>query len=61
MAATMPASGRPAGTYTLNVTAKDASGQTIAVSTETEGTVDSVDMTEESAAAQDRRQGLHDG
>ena len=35
----------PAGTYTLNVTAKDASGQTIAVSTETEGTVDSVDMT----------------
>lgn len=36
---------QPAGTYTLNVTAKDASGQTLAVSTETEGTVDSVDMT----------------
>ena len=34
------------GTYTLSVTAKDASGQTIAVSTETEGTVDSVDMTQ---------------
>ena len=33
------------GTYTLSVTAKDANGQTIAVSTETEGTVDSVDMT----------------
>jgi flagellar basal-body rod modification protein FlgD len=33
------------GTYTLSVTAKDASGQTLAVSTETEGTVDSVDMT----------------
>jgi flagellar basal-body rod modification protein FlgD len=35
-----------AGTYTLSVTAKDASGQTIGVSTETEGTVDSVDMTQ---------------
>lgn len=33
------------GTYTLSVTAKDASGQTTAVSTETEGIVDSVDMT----------------
>ena len=33
------------GTYTLSVTAKDASGQTTAVSTETQGTVDSVDMT----------------
>jgi flagellar basal-body rod modification protein FlgD len=33
------------GTYTLSVTAKDASGQTTAVSTETEGVVDSVDMT----------------
>jgi flagellar basal-body rod modification protein FlgD len=33
------------GTYTLTVTAKDANGQTTAVSTETEGTVDSVDMT----------------
>ncbi len=36
---------QPEGTYTLSVTAKDASGQTLAVSTETEGTVDSVDMT----------------
>ncbi len=34
------------GTYTLSVTAKDASGQATAVSTETEGTVDSVDMTQ---------------
>ena len=34
------------GTYTLAVTAKDASGQTTAVSTETEGVVDSVDMTQ---------------
>jgi flagellar basal-body rod modification protein FlgD len=33
------------GSYTLSVTAKDASGQTIGVSTETQGTVDSVDMT----------------
>jgi flagellar basal-body rod modification protein FlgD len=33
------------GTYTLSVTAKDASGQTTGVSTETQGTVDSVDMT----------------
>jgi flagellar basal-body rod modification protein FlgD len=33
------------GTYTLSITAKDASGQTLGVSTETEGTVDSVDMT----------------
>jgi len=34
------------GTYTLSVTAKDASGQTTAVTTETEGTVDSVDVTQ---------------
>jgi len=33
------------GTYTLSVTAKDASGQTTGVSTETQGVVDSVDMT----------------
>ena len=33
------------GTYTLSVTAKDASGQTTSASTETQGTVDSVDMT----------------
>ena len=36
---------QPDGTYTLAVTAKDANGQTTAVATETEGTVDSVDMT----------------
>ena len=34
------------GTYTLSVTARDASGQTTAVTTEIEGTVDSVDMTQ---------------
>jgi flagellar basal-body rod modification protein FlgD len=36
----------PAGSYTLSVTAKDANGQSVAVSTEVEGTVDSVDMTQ---------------
>ena len=33
------------GTYKISITAKDASGQTTAVTTETIGTVDSVDMT----------------
>lgn len=37
---------QPEGTYTISVTAKDASGQITAVSTETEGVVDSVDMTQ---------------
>jgi flagellar basal-body rod modification protein FlgD len=32
------------GDYTLSITAKDASGQTVAVSTEVQGVVDSVDM-----------------
>ena len=36
----------PDGDYTLSVTAKDASGNTIAVSTEVKGTVDSVDLTQ---------------
>ena len=36
----------PDGDYTLTVTAKDASGATVAVSTEIEGTVDSVDLTQ---------------
>jgi len=35
----------PAGNYTLSITAKDASGQVAAVSTEIKGTVDSVDLT----------------
>lgn len=36
----------PDGNYTLSVTATDASGQTVAVSTETQGIVDSVDLTQ---------------
>jgi flagellar basal-body rod modification protein FlgD len=36
----------PAGNYTLSILAKDASGQTVAVSTEIKGTVDSVDLTQ---------------
>ena len=35
----------PDGVYTMSVTAKDASGQSVAVSTEVLGVVDSVDMT----------------
>ena len=35
----------PDGTYTMAVTAKDASGQTVAVPTEIEGVVDSADLT----------------
>lgn len=36
----------PDGNYTVTITAKDASGQTTAVSTEIVGTVDSVDLTQ---------------
>jgi flagellar basal-body rod modification protein FlgD len=36
----------PEGKYTLTATAKDANGQTVAVSTEIEGKVDSVDLTQ---------------
>jgi flagellar basal-body rod modification protein FlgD len=36
----------PSGDYTISVTAKDANGQSVAVSTEVEGTVDSVDLTQ---------------
>lgn len=35
----------PAGNYTMTVTAKDASGQTISVPTEVEGVVNSADLT----------------
>jgi flagellar basal-body rod modification protein FlgD len=35
---------QPDGDYKLSITAKDASGQTVAVSTEIQGIVDSVDM-----------------
>lgn len=37
----------PDGNYTMSVTAKDQQGQTVAVSTEVEGTVDSVDLTQD--------------
>jgi flagellar basal-body rod modification protein FlgD len=36
----------PDGTYTLAITAKDASGQQVAVSTTVNGTVDAVDLTQ---------------
>jgi len=37
----------PDGSYTLSVTAKDTSGQSVAVSTEVQGVVDSVDLTKD--------------
>jgi flagellar basal-body rod modification protein FlgD len=37
----------PDGAYKLSVTAKDTNGQTVAVSTEVEGKVDSVDLTKD--------------
>jgi flagellar basal-body rod modification protein FlgD len=36
----------PDGNYTLSVTAKDASGQTVSISSEVQGVVDSVDLTQ---------------
>jgi flagellar basal-body rod modification protein FlgD len=36
----------PDGTYTMSVTAKDASGQSVAIPTEIQGIVDSVDLTQ---------------
>ena len=36
----------PDGTYTISVVAKDASNQPVAIATEIEGTVDSVDLTQ---------------
>jgi flagellar basal-body rod modification protein FlgD len=37
---------QPDGDYTLSITAKDASGQAVAVSTEIQGIVDSVDLSQ---------------
>ena len=37
----------PEGEYTISVTAKDASGQNVSVSTEVKGTVDGVDLTQD--------------
>ena len=34
----------PAGTYTLTATGKDSSGNNVAISTEVQGVVDSVDL-----------------
>jgi flagellar basal-body rod modification protein FlgD len=34
----------PAGTYTLTATGKDSSGNSVAISTEVQGIVDSVDL-----------------
>ena len=36
----------PDGNYTISISGKDASGQAVAVSTEVEGVVDSVDLTQ---------------
>jgi flagellar basal-body rod modification protein FlgD len=36
----------PNGAYTLSITAKDASGSTVAISSEVRGTVDAVDLTQ---------------
>jgi flagellar basal-body rod modification protein FlgD len=36
----------PDGTYTMSITAKDASGQAVAIPTEVQGIVDSADLTE---------------
>ena len=35
----------PAGSYTISATGKDSNGQTVAISTEVQGVVDSVDLT----------------
>jgi flagellar basal-body rod modification protein FlgD len=36
----------PDGTYKMTITAKDASGQSVAIPTEVDGTIDSVDLTQ---------------
>lgn len=36
----------PAGNYTLSITAKDATGQTVAITTDVQGIVDSADVTQ---------------
>jgi flagellar basal-body rod modification protein FlgD len=37
----------PAGAYTISITSKDASGQSVAIATEVQGVVDSVDLTQD--------------
>src|SRR4029077_5354140 len=36
----------PSGAYTMSITSKDASGQTVAIATEVQGVVDSADLTQ---------------
>ncbi len=36
----------PSGAYTMSITSKDANGQSVAISTEVQGVVDSVDLTQ---------------
>jgi flagellar basal-body rod modification protein FlgD len=36
----------PGGAYTMSITSKDAGGQAVAIATEVQGTVDSVDLTQ---------------
>ena len=49
----------PDGNYTMSVTAKDASGQSVSIPSEIQGVVDSVDLTKTPAGALDRRPDLH--
>ena len=37
----------PAGAYTLTISSKDANGQSVAISTEVQGVVDSADLTQD--------------
>jgi flagellar basal-body rod modification protein FlgD len=37
----------PAGAYTMSITSKDANGQSVAISTEVQGVVDSTDLTQD--------------
>ena len=37
----------PAGAYTMSITSKDASGQSVAIATEVQGVVDSADLTQD--------------
>jgi flagellar basal-body rod modification protein FlgD len=36
----------PSGAYTMSITSKDASGQSVAIATEVQGVVDSADLTQ---------------
>ena len=49
------------GNYTMVITAKDTSGNAVAISTQVSGIVDSVDLNADPADAADRRPELHHG